>query len=80
MSGPVRAKMKVSELRTVDYGGGMTQKKIILTAQYDQKVAEDVSFCKATPTGHIEMVIDNPVALDRMPVGTYFYVDFTPIG
>ena len=56
-----------------------SQKTIILTPEYDQKIAEDVSFQKATPTGRMEMQIDNPVAIERMPIGKTFYVDFTPV-
>ena len=51
----------------------------MLEPQYDAKLAEDVSFSKATPSGRIEMQIDNPTAIERMPAGKVFYVDFTPV-
>jgi hypothetical protein len=82
-TGTVRAKFTVSEIVEKTYGTekyNSTQKTIILTAQYDPKIiAEDVSFQKATPSGRMEMQIDNPVAIERMPLGKTFYVDFTPV-
>jgi len=75
----VRAKFKVQELVSRNCGNGYVEKTIVLTPQYDQALAEDVSFCKATPTGRIEMRIDNPTAIDLLPVGKLFYVDFTPV-
>jgi hypothetical protein len=78
MENTVRAKFKVSEVIDKQLAPNYSQKTIVLTAQYDQKVAEDVSFQKATPTGRMELQIDNPVAIERMPIGKVFYVDFTP--
>lgn len=75
----VRAKFKVTEIIETKFAPTYSQTKIVLAPQYDQKVAEDVSFSKATPTGRIEMQIDNPVALAAMPIGTTFYVDFVPV-
>ena len=75
----VRAKFKVTSVVTTQFAPNYEQKKIVLEPQYDQKIAEDVSFSKATPTGRIEMQIDNPDAIAAMPVGTLFYVDFTAL-
>ncbi len=75
----VRAKFKVTELITKTLAPTYSQTTIVLSPQYDQKVAEDMSFSKATPSGRIEMQIDNPVAIAAMPIGTLFYVDFTPV-
>lgn len=75
----VRAKFKVVELIERSYGHGHKQKSIVMTPEYDAKIAEDVSFSKATPSGKIEMQIDNPVAIEALEVGKYFYVDFTPV-
>ena len=75
-----RAKMKCSFVRTSDYGAGLTQYKIVrFDAQYDQSIPEDQRFQKATPTGHIEMQIDNPAALEQLIPGKYYYVDFSPV-
>jgi hypothetical protein len=77
--GTVRAKFKVTSIIDTQITPTYSQKKIVLEPQYDQKIAEDVSFQKATPTGRMEMQIDNPVAIERMPIGQVFYVDFTPV-
>lgn len=77
--GNVRAKFKVTEVITTQFNPTYSQTKIVLTPEYDSKLAEDVSFSKATPSGRMEMQIDNPAALAAMPVGKTFYVDFTPV-
>jgi len=80
--GTIRAKFTVTEITETEYGTSQyssKSKKIVLTPQYDPKLAEDVSFSKATPSGRMEMQIDNPTALERMPIGKTFYVDFTPV-
>lgn len=47
-------------------------------AIYDQGlVEEDRSFAKATPTGSLEIQVDNPNA--QFEVGAYYYLDFTPV-
>jgi hypothetical protein len=75
----VRAKFKVTEIIERQFTPGYKQTSIVLTPQYDSKIAEDVSFSKATPSGRIEMQIDNPDALAALPIGDEFYVDFTPV-
>lgn len=75
----VRAKFKVTQVITRQLAPTYEQKSIVLEPQYDQTLAEDVSFSKATPTGRLEMQIDNPAAIAAMPVGMVFYVDFTPV-
>jgi hypothetical protein len=80
----VRAKFKVTQIKEIHMGVSVgaplySEKTIILEPQYDQKIAEDVSFQKATPSGQMEIRIDNPTAIERMPIGKMFYVDFTPV-
>jgi hypothetical protein len=38
---------------------------------------EDADFTKATPSGHIEMQVDNPAAAVQFKPGRFYYVDFT---
>lgn len=75
----IRAKFKVTEIVERQFSPSYSEKTVVLQPEYDAKVAEDVSFQKATPTGRMEMRIDNPAAVAAMPIGAYFYVDFTPI-
>lgn len=71
----VRAKFQVSKVTSYPYGG----KEITLQPQYDDTIAEDRRYAKATPSGSITMLVDNPPAADYLGVGKYFYVDFTEV-
>jgi hypothetical protein len=73
----VVAKMKLSSVTDTHYGPAYKSTKLRFECQYDQKLAEDVSFSKATPSGHCEMQIDNPTALEQFEVGKAYYVTFT---
>lgn len=59
------------------YANAWGGSKAIFRCTYDQKVAEDVSFQKATPTGFAEYNIDNPAAAEQLIIGKQYYVDFT---
>jgi hypothetical protein len=69
----VRAKLRLS--RVTDQGQG---KLLRFDAQYDDTIPEDQRFQKATPSGHVELVVDNPAAIDQFKQGETYYVDFTP--
>lgn len=69
----VRCKMQLSEVHT--YPGG--RRKFIFQAIYDQKLLEDVTFAKSSPSGKFEICVDNP-AVDY-EVGKYYYFDSTPV-
>lgn len=57
-----------------------TGRRVVLQCVYDKNgIPEDRQYAKATPTGKIEMVIDNPSAIAQFPIGQQFYVDFTPV-
>lgn len=73
----VRAKFKVTEIKQASWQGeGRT---VTLSAQYDPTIPEDQRYAKATPSGHLEMQIDNPAALEQLPLGKDFYLDITPV-
>ncbi|HEX3649578.1 MAG TPA: hypothetical protein VHV49_14225 [Pseudonocardiaceae bacterium] len=46
-------------------------------AMYDPSLPEDQRFAKATPTGHLEILVDNPAA--QYEVGAFYYLDFTKV-
>lgn len=54
-------------------------KTLKFSTTYDPTIPEDVRFSKATPTGHLEMVVDNPAALEQFELGRAYYLDFTPV-
>ena len=73
----VRAKFQVSEIASLAWSP--TAKRIKFQTQYDTSIPEDQRFCKATPSGDMTMIVDNPAALEVLQLGGSFYVDFTPI-
>src|SRR4051794_40320760 len=74
----VRAKFKVIEHRK-HAGYNQEQTTVILAPEYDTTTPEDQRFAKATPSGRIEMWVDNPSAVAALPLGSYHYVDFTVV-
>ena len=77
----VRAKFTVTHINETRYGARPVDayKTVILEPRYDTTIPEDVRFLTATPTGRMEMRIENPVALEQFIPGKSFYVDFTPV-
>lgn len=74
----VRAKLKLTQVRTTAWRPGVESKTLRFDAQYDSSIPEDRRFEKATPSGHCEMQIDNPAALEQFELGKDYYIDFTP--
>lgn len=70
----VRAKVVLCGVTEHSWGG----KTLRFDTQYDATIPEDQRFQKATPSGHIEMQIDNPAALAQFKLGEPYYVDFSP--
>jgi hypothetical protein len=73
----VRGKFKVTKVAKLDWS--TTAVEVTLSAYYDSSIPEDVRYAKATPSGSITMLIDNPFASDQLLLGKYFYVDFEPV-
>jgi hypothetical protein len=72
----IRAKFRcISETRTAYNSDART---LVFQPMYDPKlVEEDVSFAKATPSGKLEMFVDNPNA--AFELGADYYIDFTKV-
>lgn len=71
----VRCKFQLVEVHS--YTGG--RQKFIFQARYDTSIPEDQRFCKATPDGRFEMVVDNPRAQELFQVGESYYFDAIPL-
>lgn len=69
----VRAKFQVTSINQHSWGG----KVFGLTAVYDDGIEENKRFAKATPSGSMEMQIDNPPAAEFFELGKSYYLDFT---
>lgn len=76
MSVRIRAKFRCISVTTHCYGqeGSGTYK---FQAMYDPDIPEDQRYAKATPSGSLEIVVDNPSA--QFTVGDYYYLDFVPV-
>jgi hypothetical protein len=72
----IRAKFYVQKVAKTAWGGGV---EVTLSPQYDTTIEEDKRFSKATPSGTIQLYIDNPPASEYLALGKYFYVDFTEV-
>jgi hypothetical protein len=71
---PTRAKFVLQEEKRNAYQPGTRYLKF--AAQYDPDCPEDQRFSKYTPSGTLEMTVDNPNA--QFELGTAYYLDFTP--
>lgn len=75
----VRAKLKLTQIKEVKYHKDMpAQTTLRFDCQYDQAIPDDQRFQKATPSGFIDLQIDNPAALAQFELNKCYYVDFTP--
>lgn len=73
-----RAKLKlVSKTERVWNVNVAPQVTLRFDCIYDASIPEDRRFQKATPSGHIELQIDNPAALEQFELGIDYYVDFS---
>ena len=77
----VRAKFTVTQIIETRFGPQpeAAYRTVVLEPRYDQTIPENVRFLIATPSGKMEMRIDNPKALAEMIPGRAFYVDFTEV-
>jgi hypothetical protein len=73
----VRAKFTVQSSTEVPWNTDARQ--VVLAPQYDTSIPEDLRYSRATPSGRIEMQIDNPPAAVQFEQGKAFYVDFTAV-
>lgn len=72
----VRAKFIVSEVTEYQGNAGKRVKLYPVTAD---DIAENQRFHQYTPSGNIEMHVNNPPAADQFKPGMAFYVDFTEV-
>ncbi len=70
----ITAKMRVESIIPSMWGGSTVQ----FRADYDDKIAEDKRFQKATPTADARFAIDNPAAISQLVVGGTYYFDIVP--
>lgn len=73
----IRAKFMLQSHIVTSYGGDYKAHEFVFSAQYDDTIAEDRRFAKATPTGQLRMTVDNPSVVEEFAskVGKQFYLD-----
>lgn len=57
--------------------GGSRRVKLAPVYPGQNPTEEDKAFWKYTPSGTLEMTIDNPPAADMFEIGKVYYLDFT---
>lgn len=75
MSKTMRAKMQVNEVLSTTYSDTIK----LMPVMGGSTSAEDNSYSKATPSGKLELQIDNPALKGAVKAGDVFYVDLTPV-
>lgn len=68
----VRCKMRLDEIRSYP---NTTQQTFIFNVCYDDKIPEDQRFYKYTPSGHMQITVDNPNVQESYKLGNYYYFD-----
>lgn len=71
----IRAKMRLDGVYAQAWGGA----KAVFRACYDEKIAEDKAFQKATPTACAEFQIDNEAVIPQLVIGESYYFDISKV-
>ena len=72
----VRGKFTVTSIKRSSWNPKAAE--VELQARYSNN-PEDQTYSEATPSAHITMHITNEAAIDKLPLGKAFYVDFTAV-
>lgn len=71
----VRGKFKLVESTQVSWN--KDARRLKFQAVFNDGTEENEKFHKATPTGEIAIMVDNPSAVGQFEFGKHYYVDFT---
>lgn len=69
----VRAKFQVQGIKKTNWGATILD----MSAVYDDGIEENARYAKATPSGTLQIQIDNPPALEFFELGKSYYLDFS---
>jgi hypothetical protein len=69
----VRAKFRLDAITNHAYGGT----SFIFNAVMDDGTEENKRFSTATPSGKLEVWVNNPAAIEKFEMGKSYYLDFT---
>lgn len=73
----VRAKFRVNKITRVDWNSDITV--VSMTAVNDDGIEENKRYHKYSPSGSLEITIDNPPASEYFKLGKSYYLDFTEV-
>lgn len=71
----VRAKFQLQEIRQHIYNS--QQRTFVFYPVSADGTPENDRFCKYTPSGKLEIMVDNPAVIEQWKLGDYYYADFT---
>jgi len=71
----IRSKFRLSEIHHLGNGG----RRYVFTTEYDSTIPEDQRFFKASPSGRLEIVVDNPHVYEHWLLGHSYYFDATHV-
>jgi hypothetical protein len=54
-------------------------KRVVFETRYDNTIQEDKAFTKYTPSGRMDVIIDNASVTDALKVGQLVYIDIQTI-
>jgi hypothetical protein len=54
-----------------------TAKRVRFETRYDNTIDEDRAFTRYTPSGALDVVIDNPSVTDKLSIGLNVYIDIS---
>lgn len=73
----VRGKFQVVSITSNHWN--KDSRTIKLLAVYDNGIEENAKYAKTTPSGSIEIEVNNPPAAEFFELGKYVYIDFSAV-
>jgi len=73
----IRCKFRLTEIHTNCFNS--EQKTFIFYPCYDPSIEEDRRFYNATPTGRLDITVNNPVVLNEWKLGSFYYFDVNEV-
>ncbi len=73
----VRGKFRLKKVSQVEWSESARELEFV--AVCNDGTDENIKFHRATPSGEIKMLVDNPTALETFVIGQCYYVDFSQV-
>ena len=71
----VRAKFQLQD--STEHAWNKEGRTLTFRPHYDTSIPEDQRFAKYTPNGEFKMFCDNPVVIEGLELGKFYYFDIT---